>query len=237
VTVIGFCSVKHSPGTTTSVLALLTAFGSDALLLEADLAGGDLAPTLQLSTEIGNLSALAAMRNGNRTALTNHVQDHQGRKMLVGPTDPTQMVNVLHHSGTALVDAARMNVQTVLVDLGRLPHSGEHPLVNHLDQLVVVLRPTLNAVDHLRNRLDNLPDSTQLLVVGSMPYQPTEIASVLNRSLNGVLPASQRDVELLIDRPTSRAYARSALARSSAQIVEALLDSTPSDLNQDRLVS
>jgi MinD-like ATPase involved in chromosome partitioning or flagellar assembly len=237
VTVIGFCSAKHSPGVTTSALALLTALGPEGLLIEADPAGGDLAPTLQLSTEVGLLSAHAAMRNGNRASLTDHLQLHQGRQLLIGPTDPNQMTNVLSRTGIALVELASEIADTVLVDLGRLPHQGVHPLVNHVDQMVVVLRPTLNAVDHLRNRLGDLPDSTQILVVGSTPYKPVEVAEALNRSLNGVLPMSQRDVELLIDRPSSKAYDRSALAKSSAIAAQTLVNTLSSNTQADRLVS
>jgi MinD-like ATPase involved in chromosome partitioning or flagellar assembly len=227
--IIGFASAKHSPGVTTSVLALGLAIAEQrsVLAFEADPSGGDLGAMCGLTLERGLLSSLATMRNGASANLDSHVQRHGPLNVLVGPSSISQMENVLQATGRSALEAATSSFDETLVDFGRLTASPPN-LLSLCERLILVVRPTLMSVEHARSRLSDLGSETnvQLLVVGSQPYGPTEVAEALGRPLLGHLPLSPRDVELLTNNPKSKSAPRSGLMRAARTIADRLQTSS-----------
>src|SRR3546814_15965987 len=83
-TVVGVLSVKHAPGATTAAVAIATASATDAVVVECDPAGGDIAARGHLAVEPGLVSLAAAGRHP-----TSHLD------LLGHPTHPPTGVLVL----------------------------------------------------------------------------------------------------------------------------------------------
>jgi Flp pilus assembly CpaE family ATPase len=224
VTTIGFLSAKHSPGTTIGALSIgiaLTEF-SRATLIELDPAGGDLAAYCRLNVERGLLSAVSMTRSEDDTNdFERHLQQHGGLNLMTAPMSPGQMRSVGIAATPAAIAASSKWSDVTLIDFGRLP-TDDPNFIQQLaacDQIVLVLRPALADVEHVRTRLPSLRriTSPRLLVIGSTPYSPVEIATTLECDLLGALPFSPSEVELLCERPDEKATRRSALMRAARQ--------------------
>src|SRR4051794_21000932 len=89
-TAVALASLKHSPGVTTAALALATAAGDDAVAVEADASGGDVAARAGLAMEPGLLTLAAAARHENQRLdldLDPHLQRLAcGTPVLVAPS-------------------------------------------------------------------------------------------------------------------------------------------------------
>lgn len=242
-TTIGLVSAKHSPGVTTSALAIGSAIAeqTNALLVEMDPAGGDLAASCGLSVDRGLLSTLTTMRNAAGTGeIQSHLQRHANLDILVGPMSPTQMDNAIRSTGAAVLQTAQANFEVTLVDFGRVDFDSTSPTVSLLemcDRIVIALRPTLGDVEHVRARLATVPSNVdaELLIVGSAPYTATEVIAAIGCPLFGQLPYNERDVELLNSKPDSKAARRTSLMRAARQIAVRILevDHTPSHYRQE----
>src|SRR3546814_20157959 len=91
-TVVGVLSVKHAPGATTAAAAIATASATDAVVVECDPAGGDIAARGHLAVEPGLVSLAAAGRHPpSPPALLGHSQHLPTRMpVVVAPTAPHQ---------------------------------------------------------------------------------------------------------------------------------------------------
>lgn len=108
-TVVGLASAQGAPGVTTSAI-LLAAVWHDAILLEANPAGGDLrywyrdASGGPLRPDLGVMSLLTAPAPWRRPRLAEHLQHLPGGlPVLVGPSGPSQ-VEALRESWRYLAD-------------------------------------------------------------------------------------------------------------------------------------
>lgn len=245
-TAIGFCSAKGSPGVTTSALALLRIWpdvhpGRRALLVEADPAGGDVAPGyLRGAVDAGRgVVGLAASRDADPLhAVADQLLalDETGdRLLLTGVADPTRAAAV---SGAWPTVAAALDGLAgstppidVLVDLGRMvaPHEPT-ALRRRLDLLVLVTRSSLRAVVATRAGAAALRDENGaragVVVVGSgRPYGGAEVAEAVGLPLLGELPHDSAAAAVFSDGASSmRRLARSPLLRAAGALALALSD-------------
>lgn len=221
-TTVSFISAKHSPGATTAAAALGIASSErqTTALLELDPTGGDLAAYCRLSTHCGVVSAIELTRTATRSSLDGHMQSHGDVRILAGPMSPSQTRSALDLAGDAMVSAAHAEYEAALLDLGRInnrPEQQAEAWLSNSDLIVVVLRPTLAGVEHVRSLLPTIRElaETRLLTIGTSPYSPSEVGEALDCPVLGSLPLSDRDVELLFGNPNSKALRRTALMRSA----------------------
>lgn len=194
-------SVKGSPGATTSAMALGAAARAHAgvLLAECDPAGGDMALRMGCATDPGLVGLAAATRRGAVDGLAVHAHTRRcasGVQVLVGPAGAGQATAALEALAEAdhhpVVMAARQPGRLVVGDVGRLDtDSPSWPVAEAADQVLVVVRPTLEDLAHAAPRVGAIAMRTTqlgLLVVGTGAYSTREIAATLGVEVIGVLP-------------------------------------------------
>lgn len=152
---------KGAPGVSTATLALALTWPRAALLVECDPAGADLPWRLRgqggrpLSVERGLVSLAAASRGRRDPGLVwEHTQRLDGGlPVLVGPAGPEQAEAIgPAWDGLAALLAALPGTD-VLADCGRLLTSAAPvaPLLQRADLVLLITRPTVAGVAHLRH--------------------------------------------------------------------------------------
>lgn len=247
--VIALASAKASPGVTTSLLAFAATWPTHRplLLVEADPDGGDLAARTGLTTEPGLTSLAAAGRRALADGeLDRHIQPLPGGvPAIVAPADGDHAARALEIVGERLAGAAvGLNDRDVLIDCGRLrPSSPATPLAVQADLLVLVARPQLDELQHLRPALPRLTGAAMrpaLLLIGDRPYPAAEVSRVLDVPVLTPLPHDADTAERLngqggrIDR-----LARSLLLRTARGVAEMLAATltSPNDGGRESFVS
>ncbi len=158
-------SAKGAPGVTTTALALAALWPRPVLLLDADVAGGDVAVRMPgvdgapVNPDRGLLSLAAAGRNGLSADLIRaHTQQVSGGlDVLAGLRGPEQGAG-LEGFWPALAQLIwRLPGVDVIADLGRLSHDAAVlPLAVAAQAVILVGRPTIGSVVHVRERLGSL---------------------------------------------------------------------------------
>ena len=175
-TVIGVLSVKHAPGATTAAVAIATASATDAVVVECDPAGGDIAARGHLAVEPGLVSLAAAGRHPtSHLDLLGHSQHlATGVPVVVAPTAPEQAAGAVAALASRLPDAIRSAGVPGVIDLGRwTPTTSANPALAGCDEALVAIEPTVAGVEHLRTRLDGIRAVCSLvsvLLIGERPY-------------------------------------------------------------------
>jgi Mrp family chromosome partitioning ATPase len=232
-----FASAKGSPGVTTTVLALAATWptGRRVLVAECDPDGGDVAVWFGLAAEPGLVSCAAEGRRRLRPhAVWEHAQTLPGPggvRVLVAPAAAEQATAALAALGTAGLDEALAGLEVdVLVDGGRLgPGSPLAPLLSRSAVTVLVARPSVAQVAHLRPRLAALRGVARpvVLLVGDRPYGPAEVAAAVGVPVLGVIAHDEPGAGVLCGRRRGgRAWIRSPMMRSARQIAAQLAAST-----------
>lgn len=233
-TVVGVAAAKGSPGVTTAVLALASAWprGRGVTVVDLDVAGGDVAGWLDLPAA-PNVSTLAAdCRHGLDTAtLEANVQSVPGGavQVLAGARTPEEAavaVELLRRAGAEALLGVMAQSGDVLIDLGRLGTAGLlAPVLGCLDELVVVLRPTWSQVHHVAARLAAWKAMTpvRILLIGERPYGAAEVADALGVEVVGVLADDATSAGAFNGtRARARGLERSRLWRSAAALSDRL---------------
>jgi hypothetical protein len=152
---------KGSPGVTTTALTLAAVWPRRALLAELDPFGGDVALRLRgprgvpLSPEVGLISLAVGIRRGIAPQqVFEHVQRLDGGlEVIVGLAGPEQvggLSGLWSPMGTLFDRAPDIDV---VADCGRIyPGSPAMDVVMHASAVVLVTRPSIDAVAHLRAR-------------------------------------------------------------------------------------
>ena len=227
---LALTSIKHAPGVTTAAVALALAAGPQpvSLVVEADPAGGDLAARSELPVEPGLGSLAASARHSAPVDLVPHVQAlPAGPYGLLAPPSSQLAGAALEALGDRLTEGLGAWDGTVVIDCGRWQPCGPAaPLVRAADALLVVLRPTVEGVEHVRAHLDELmmagPAAVGALLVGDRPYPPPEVAAALGIPVVGALPNDPRAVRGL-ERPVIWAEVRrSTLVRASRSALDVM---------------
>jgi len=218
VALVAVAADKGSPGVTTTALTLAAVWPRRALLAELDPSGGDVVLRLRgpqqslLSAERGLISlAVAARRELTTELLWQHVQVLDGGlEVLIGVATPEQAggLGTLWRPLTTLL--AGMPGVDVIADCGRLfPGSPALTVLQGSALVVLVTRPDVDAVAHLRSRVLSL---TQQLGSGGFDGVPVGVVVVADAKDAEV----HREVEAVLARAGAPAHVLGHLADDKA---------------------
>lgn len=158
---IVLASDKGSPGVTTTAITLAAVWPRRALLAELDPTGGDVALRLRgprgapLSPEVGLISLAVGVRRGARPdQVFEHVQRLDGGlEVIVGLSAAEQGSGLTGLWGPVGEMLDRTPGVDVIADCGRLyPGSPAVDVLASAAAVVLVTRPSIDAVAHLRSR-------------------------------------------------------------------------------------
>lgn len=244
--VIAVCSAKGSPGVTMTAQALAAVWPGSVALVDADPVGGDIlwrCRTPQggpLNPDRGLLSlAAAARRDAGETNLSEHLQTSSlGQPVLVGLSSQEQLAG-LGSVWSQLPSLLARHPGDVLVDCGQLTAGGASlPVITKADAVLLVVRPDIEGVAHLRSRLTQFakafrlgdPDGTPVYVAVATSYRDTQSAEHLQQLFDseriaarviGVCAADKKGAEIFGSRRDGDAR-RTLLARSARALAPAL---------------
>jgi hypothetical protein len=185
------CSAKGSPGVSTAAVALGLTWAGRAVVADLDPAGGDLSLRYRdqegrpLDPDRGLMSLAAAVRRGSEGVVVGeHLQAVGGRlPMLVGVTRPEQVTAL----GTSWQHVSRSLTcipgHDVLADCGRiLPGSATMPVLTQADAILILTRPALEELYHLRERLRGLSEIMRLRDLDAVPVGIAVLAGDRDRN-------------------------------------------------------
>lgn len=189
---VAIASVKGAPGASTTALSLAATWPRRALLAELDPDGGDLRYRLRAETgepldaDRGLVGYAAGVVDG--ADVLDHVQAVPGGlQVLLGVSSATETDSV--HGRWASIGALLDTVPDadVLADCGRLhPYTPIEELLPYAAALLVVTRPTVDAVAHLRSRLQTLrvelPTFVAVVTGVADRRSPREVQAVLDEA-------------------------------------------------------
>lgn len=230
---VAFVAARSSPGVTTAVLACASVTEDRAVIVEASEDGGSIAARFGLPLEPGVGTLAAAGRHGiERGMLAEHCQRLLGTdgrvQVLIGPAS-TETAGTLLGAVASPLSAALGELADpalVLIDAGRLaarPVIG--PLLAAADELLVVVRPRLDELQCLQQRLpalEQLGPTPRLVLVGQRPYPPREVEATLGLPVAAVLADDPEAADALAGIGVQRRLERSALLRSARRLAEVL---------------
>lgn len=234
-------SAKGSPGVTTTALALTMAANAPAhedawgpaLLVEADSAGGDLECWCGPHGEPGLLRAVTGDRSNGHV---DHWRDPSvavevvsGVPAVLAPTTEVAATAALRSASGWLAQSLGAVPGTVVVDIGRFAPSGLDPaggLIKAASMILIVCRPSLASVEHVRGLLLALGKGRRgvgvVLVGGPHPYRPMEVAQALGVPVVGVMSWDARGVGLLVERGASRGWFRTRMAAEAGSVLDSV---------------
>jgi hypothetical protein len=241
-------SAKGSPGTTLTGMALSTVWPTDPVLADLDPSGGDLLWRCRtphgepIDTERGLVSLGASVRRGaHEVALEEHLQEVSGGvRVLTGLRSAGQVAG-LGAAWGQLPTVFQGFPDDVLADCGRVvPGSASLPVLHKADAVLFVVRPTIEGIAHLRDRLTTLRDQIDL---GGADGAPVAVATVtsyrdtrsgpdlqqlldsegINATVLGVVADDPKTADALRGVGYARS-SRSLLIRSAAEIAGRLID-------------
>jgi MinD-like ATPase involved in chromosome partitioning or flagellar assembly len=240
-------SAKGSPGTTLTATALASVWPTDPVLADLDPSGGDLAWRCRtpdgdpIDTERGLISLGASVRRGaHEAALEEHLQEVSGGIRVLAGLRSAAQVSGLGAAWGQLPAVFRGFSQDVIADCGRVvPGSATLPLLHQADAVLFVVRPDVEGIAHLRDRLATLRDQADLGSAEGAPvgvavvtsYRDTRSAPDLQQLLDsegipagvlGVVADDPRTASALRGIGYART-ARSLLVRSAAELAGRLV--------------
>lgn len=231
-TVVALASAKASPGVTTLGLALAATWphARAVTLLEADPDGGDLTAWLGLDGQPSLVALAAEGRRGlDAGALARHAQRWPGTpaSLLISPPGAEQAAAALTTlSQTGVRDTlAGIADGDVLIDCGRLrPGAVSIGLLRETAPVVLVARPTLAEVAHLRARIAAIPQTRPIgiVLIGERPYTPEEVAAATGVTVLGTVAADRAAAAAIATGRAGKTFARSRLGRSATVVAERL---------------
>lgn len=222
-TTIGLYGCKQAPGVTTLALALVSVLDDHggAVLVEADVQGGDLAALIARPPVPGLLSLAAAGRNGALVDVESHVQQlPAGGKALLSPSDPLQVAAALAAVGDRLIAVAKASFRHIVIDRGR----GEPTMAD--DLAVLVCHATLAGVEQARVRaeaLEALGRDVCIVISAVGPYRADEVSAALARPVVLTIPRDPRGAGGLSGDGSARALRRAPILRAAATLADELL--------------
>ncbi len=231
---IVLCSGGHSPGVTTTGLALTLTWPRDVLFAECDPAGGSLLSGYLVGQPRGRgLGAWAVQLRRGADAETvlgeqvYHLGGSENRWVLPGLAEPTQVASV-QPLWPGIADTFSAAPGDVIADVGRVGGSDTPTaLLIRADQVLVVARPTLMDLSAAAPRLAEIkglrgprPDP-RILLVGAGPYSRKEVARTLGAEVVDRLPHDPRAAAVLSHGAGNERYVpRSLLLRAARSLAE-----------------
>lgn len=219
---VGLCSLKSSPGVTTTALTLAGAWpsvGARPTVVELDARGGDVAWRFGLAANPGLRSlAVAARIRPAPELLAAHTQSvgAAGVSVVVAPVER----DAARHAAaslTALLDVLGEAPEPVLVDLGEvdLQDLDTRSLLAGVAKLLVVARAVPEQIARLQAALQDLlsvQPQVKAVLVGDIEHR--EVAGMLALPVAGVLPLIDPDagpLERLIGLRSRRSFKVAAM--------------------------
>jgi hypothetical protein len=196
-------SDKGSPGVTTTAVTMAAVWPRRAVLAELDPSGGDVALRLRgprrtpLSPERGLISLAIDIRRGiGPHQVLEHVQRLDGGLEVILGLSSAEQAGGLGGLWSPVGELlGRLAGIDVVADVGRLyPGSPALDLLRHAAAVVLVARPSVEGVAHLRSRADSLLRELDRQSAGAVPVccvvvthprdssSPGEVDLVLRRS-------------------------------------------------------
>lgn len=224
---VAFTSCRGAPGATTlaSVVAQVWPGEAPTWVLEADPAGGILAPRwlahTTMSWEPGLLELASARSAIDHDLLRRCSQPLTDRvSMLPAPPTPGQVRAALLNFGAEGARQLAALEEPVMVDCGRWqPNSPSLPLFRAAEVSAVVFRPTLEesqSVVRLAAELRSDGVEPVLIAVGDGPYLPADVAAEIGGVTCLSIADDARSAQAILRRGLSSAVLRrSALGRST----------------------
>lgn len=235
-TIVGLTSLRSSPGATATALAIGAVWRAQigrALVVEADPAGGVLGLRFGCKSGPSWTSLSADLRNGSATeAVWSNTVPVLDTPCLLAPADPVVVVSAMHRSGSTVAELLGRVEAPVAIDLGRFTaNSAAGPLAAVADEVLVVCRPRVEEVQaalYGLRALSGWTSSVGLVVVGSRPHHPEEVADLADVRLAAVLPDDPLTSSAFDGgRFSPRHLRRSGLWRALAHLGEDLLARHP----------
>lgn len=213
----GLCSLKSSPGVTTTALTLAGAWPSDGpgpTVVELDARGGDVAWRFGLASNPGLRSLAAASRLLPEPALLRaHAQlvGAAGVPVVVAPVERAAARQAVQ-SLAGLMNVLRDVAEPVLLDLGEidLKDPAASDLLRGLSLLVVVTRALPEQIARVQAAAAELFRScwrVEVLLIGDVGQ--AEAARLLPMPVTGVLPLINTDagrLPRLVDHRSRKAF-------------------------------
>lgn len=201
-------------------LAMLWPRADSRLLVEADPAGGVVAAAAGLAPEPGLVSlAAAARRQSDPGMVFEHCQALvDGTAVLCGPPGAARARSALAMAAGLFRRLGELDAD-VLLDCGRLdPASPAADLFDRADVRILAARPRLadlHALGAFLEGQDRAPRRELLVLVGSGPYPPDEIAEAIGTPVAGLVPWDRGAAEAIPGTPVgSRRLTRTPLVRA-----------------------
>ncbi|WP_053170650.1 hypothetical protein [Streptomyces sp. SBT349] len=236
-TTVALCSLKGSPGVTTTSLALATGWPAESqpVVVEADPAGGDLVARYRLELTPGLVTLAAAGRRAGEDAglIWQHTQRLPGGLPVVaGPPGARQAHAALDEltsgpSGPVLHRASSRPGVVVIVDCGRLaPGSPALEVIRTADVMLLVAGAGDDSLAHLAVTVAvaaTWSRRPRLVLVGD-GHPTDEIVRALGLAALGVplaarIPHDPDGARAFAGRPAPRSRpARSALGQAAAEL-------------------
>jgi hypothetical protein len=230
---IALCSLKGSPGVTTTAVALAARWPADQkpLVVECDPAGGDLAARFRLPATPGVVSlAAAARRNRDLAVLWRHSQRlPAGLAVVLGPVGAQQArgaLRLLTLGRTSVLRAAGDQPGVVvLADCGRVaPESFALPIIRTADAMVLLAHAQDDELSHVAGELraaTTWNPRSALVLVGD-GYATDEVEHALHIGVMARLPHDPKGAAVLCGRHTGVGPNRSPLGNAAARLAHDL---------------
>jgi hypothetical protein len=203
---VSMVSVKGAPGVTTLALGLAARWPrGEAVVVEADPAGGDLSPRFGVAHDPGLATmALAARHAGrapNPAAWLRRLPCGVEAVLAAAGAAASASLAALESRGGDLLRTLGAG-RSVMVDAGRWwPDSPAMPLVAACDLVLLVARPRLDDIRQCRDRVPVLAQpgrDVRLVLVGEPKLWPaSEIASAVGLPLAAVVPFDRHGAGVL----------------------------------------
>ncbi len=205
-------SLKASPGVTTAALALAASWPGDAraVVAECDPAGGVLAARYGLPASPGMVTLAAASRRERDPGLIwRHARRLPGGLETVaappGAGQARAALALLARDGAAVLRGAADAGAAVVADCGRLdPGSAAWPLLAAADLTLLLARPAADELAVVASGAAAIAQASRaaaLILAGTGPYPPAEIAAAAGLAVVAVLPADARAARALAGYP------------------------------------
>jgi MinD-like ATPase involved in chromosome partitioning or flagellar assembly len=227
---IVFVGSKGSAVTTTA-LAMAAAWPTEAVFLEADAGGGDVAAWFDLAASPSLMTAATSLHTPVVSALLEHTQVLPGGvRVLAAPQRSSEVVGALTDVSRSVLAPMRGSGEvTLIVDAGRCDGRNLPVATTHADVVVIVVRqdfrssPTSLArcihAQHLTESLAARSLPTMAVLVGDRPYSSAEVGGFLGIEVIGVIADDPHGAAFVGGRPASRRIASRARLATSATVV------------------
>jgi MinD-like ATPase involved in chromosome partitioning or flagellar assembly len=194
-------AIVGDAATTTSVaLAAAWPIVDDAILVEADPEGGDLAAWFDMAVVPSLSTVVTSVLDGSWSDIDHHTRSTaSGLRVLPAPPRAGEAEQAVGESARSLVPTlASLRTPVTIVDAGRVPVSPDaHPFVAAAAVTVLVHRQSKQSARAAAVRLQRLadrlpvllgsPSSLVVAVIGSVPFDRREIDVFISEAVAGAL--------------------------------------------------